>query len=287
MALFHPKRPLTAKRLLKKVQKWSLAQAREAKRIKIVKAKEQQAGRLAVLNPKSGSTGSASFRKQNYNPSTAEFLATGGEPSFAVYNVTAPPKEELMPITFNLTRPSAPQATAPAISVAKAEAIRKAQEAKAARAQERKITQAKRLQQASMARAQRQANVTAIKVAESGEGAVVSSNVAQVIWSYEMTQIYILFHNGAWYRYDMSQKDRAREIFLQILAGNARCKTDDPTGMKRWWKTKTPSVGAAVWKYLRRRNVPYKRVNGPPTQFAGGSLMVESWQDTGVKQEPP
>lgn len=286
MALFHPKRPQAPKKTTPSTHLSILARAREAKRAHAVRKREQQAGRLATLNVKSGQTGSASFRKQNYNPSTAEFLATGGEPSFAVYNVTAPQKEEL-PITFNLTRPSTPQATAPAISVAQAQAIRKAQEAKAARVEARKITQAKKLQQASIARAQRQANVTAIKVAESGEGAVVSSNVAQVIWSYEMTQIYILFHNGAWYRYDMAMKTQAREIFLQILAGNARCKTDDPTGMKRWWKTKTPSVGAAVWKYLRRRNVPYKRVNGPPTQYAGGSLMVESWQDTGVKQEPP
>ena len=37
--------------------------------------------------------------------------------------------------------------------------------------------------------------------------------------------------------------------------GMASCRTADPTGMRRWWPDKTPSLGAAFWQHLRGKTV--------------------------------
>ncbi len=272
-----PSAPRAAKKAGSPTRTIILQSAREAKAIKQSRKQEAQKGRLLGLNTKSAQTGSASFRSRSFNISQAAPDVTS-EPFYAVYESPSD-LPTAFPITFNLTKPTAPSATAPTISAKQAETLRKAQEAKAIKREAKKEAEAKRMQAVTIARAQKKTNTAIKAAAKVGGGAVNSSNVAQVLFSVDLLELFVQFHNGQWYQYDLSGEDSAYRTYLAVLLGQARCKTDDPTGLHRWWKNKSPSVGAAVWKYLRNTNVPYKKVSMPSTQFAGGSLMVRSSKD--------
>lgn len=84
---------------------------------------------------------------------------------------------------------------------------------------------------------------------------VDSSNVDRLMYNSDNNQMVIQFMDGSFYTYfDISQK-----TFDSIIDGNAVCKTDDSQTPPRWWEGKTPSVGAAVHKYLINRGVKYEQ----------------------------
>lgn len=86
-----------------------------------------------------------------------------------------------------------------------------------------------------------------------------SSNVNKIMYNDETFEMVIEFDGGAKYTYTSVDFDLFRDIF----EGNASCVTDDESGQGRWWVGKTPSVGAAVYKLLVVKGVPYSK---------GGSL---------------
>lgn len=79
-------------------------------------------------------------------------------------------------------------------------------------------------------------------------GFISSSNVVAVVYNSLIQSMFISFKNGAVYEYFKFPRD----IYLKILRGEASAKTNDPKTPKMWWIGKTPSVGAAVWDYIRR-----------------------------------
>jgi len=88
---------------------------------------------------------------------------------------------------------------------------------------------------------------------------VKSSNVEAVFFDPDTLQLYIKFHSGSTYKYDLTDyggKKTADKIFW----GQASCITEGQNQYGRWWVDKNPSVGAAVWKYLRRAGVPYQLI---------------------------
>ena len=108
------------------------------------------------------------------------------------------------------------------------------------------------------------------------EGYISSSNVAAISFNYETEQLYIKFHSGAVYEYDLSQVADGVKVALNVITGDAMCKTSGQNQYGKWWVRKTPSLGAAVWKYLRNSGIPYKKVRGAipkPTQAVQQQTM--------------
>lgn len=78
-----------------------------------------------------------------------------------------------------------------------------------------------------------------------------SSNVDKMMYSDETNELVVKFNDGSIYTYfNIDFND-----FMNVMNGNAECRTDGPT----WEIGKTPSVGAAVWKYLIDKNVDYRK----------------------------
>lgn len=98
-------------------------------------------------------------------------------------------------------------------------------------------------------------------------GLVASSNVESISYDPSVKKLYVAFLNGSLYEYDFSKMDddTANAYAEQIRTGaNAKCTTEGKSQYNglRWWVGKSnPSYGAAVWKWLRRTNIPYKRLN--------------------------
>lgn len=86
-----------------------------------------------------------------------------------------------------------------------------------------------------------------------------SSNVDRVKYFEETKELVIKFNDGSYYTYFDIEPD----TFNAIIEGDAVCKTSGSNEFGEWEVGKTPSVGAAVWKYLIENNVRYKE---------GGSL---------------
>jgi len=82
-----------------------------------------------------------------------------------------------------------------------------------------------------------------------------SSNVNKIMYNDETEELVIKFRNGDIYTYE----GVSFEIFNNVVNGNAACKTNGET----WDIGKSPSVGAAVHKYLIDSNIVYRK---------GGSL---------------
>ena len=71
---------------------------------------------------------------------------------------------------------------------------------------------------------------------------VDSSNVDRVMWNDQTFEMVIKFNDGSYYTY--FSIDNA--TFLNVVDGDATCVTDGDS----WYVGKSPSVGAAVHKYL-------------------------------------
>ena len=79
-------------------------------------------------------------------------------------------------------------------------------------------------------------------------GFISSSNVVAVTFDPVNNLLFILFKGGALYEY----KEFPFDKYKKILRGESNATTNDIRDPKRWWKGKFPSVGAAVWEYIRR-----------------------------------
>jgi hypothetical protein len=86
-----------------------------------------------------------------------------------------------------------------------------------------------------------------------------SSNVDRVKYFEEDKRLVVRFNDGSYYTYfDIDEK-----VFFSIIEGDATCKTSGENEFGEWFVGKTPSVGAAIWKYLIDEGVRYEQ---------GGSL---------------
>jgi hypothetical protein len=86
-----------------------------------------------------------------------------------------------------------------------------------------------------------------------------SSNVDRVKYFEEDKRLVVKFNDGSYYTYfDIDEK-----VFFSIIEGDATCKTEGENEFGEWFVGKSPSVGAAIWKYLIDKGVRYEQ---------GGSL---------------
>jgi len=86
---------------------------------------------------------------------------------------------------------------------------------------------------------------------------MTSSNVVAFSYNKTLEALQIEFHNGSVYEYQPVTYD----TFKQIYQGKALPVTSGQNQWHRWVEGQGPSVGAAVWKYLRNAGVPYTRVS--------------------------
>lgn len=82
-----------------------------------------------------------------------------------------------------------------------------------------------------------------------------SSNVFGVKYDFKKNRLLIRFNNGSVYEYNTPP-----QMYNLIAGGRASATTDDKRNPMRFWRGKNPSIGAAVWQYLRNGNVPYRRL---------------------------
>ena len=88
-------------------------------------------------------------------------------------------------------------------------------------------------------------------------GRLKSSNVKYVNYD-TVTQIMtITFNNNAVYEY----YNIPQLLYLQVRNGLASCKTTGSNRFGRWFKGKFPSNGAAIWKFLRKPGITYRRIS--------------------------
>lgn len=88
---------------------------------------------------------------------------------------------------------------------------------------------------------------------------IKSSNVKKIMYNDETREMFIEFQDKSIYTYF----NVPFQMFLDVSGGKATCITSGESKYGSWWVGKTPSVGAAVHKYLIKGGVSYKR---------GGSL---------------
>jgi hypothetical protein len=73
-----------------------------------------------------------------------------------------------------------------------------------------------------------------------------SSNVDRLKYFEEKRELVIKFNDGSYYTYSDIDADE----FNAIVEGDAVCRTSGSNEFGEWEIGKTPSVGAAVWKFL-------------------------------------
>lgn len=88
---------------------------------------------------------------------------------------------------------------------------------------------------------------------------IQSSNVKKIMYNDESKEMYIQFQDKSIYTY----YDVSMNLFLDVSGGKATCITSGENKYGAWYVGKTPSVGAAVHKFLVKKGVRYKK---------GGSL---------------
>ena len=82
-----------------------------------------------------------------------------------------------------------------------------------------------------------------------------SSNVDKIMYNDETMELVIKFNDGDIYTYDNIDFTD----FNNIINGRAVCITEGESRWGSWDVGKTPSVGAAVWKYLIDTNASYRK----------------------------
>lgn len=88
------------------------------------------------------------------------------------------------------------------------------------------------------------------------QGSPISSNIMQYTYYPLYNSIIITFSNMVDYQYwDVTQAE-----FLSIIQGNASCVTEGKNQFGQWYIGKTPSVGAAVYRFLVQANKPWRRL---------------------------
>lgn len=86
---------------------------------------------------------------------------------------------------------------------------------------------------------------------------VKSSNVKN--WEYDTEQniLTIEFNDGSKYLYEFIDYQE----FLDVVEGNAVCKTSGKNKFGEWFIGKTPSVGAAIHEYLIQTGKFYTKLS--------------------------
>lgn len=92
-----------------------------------------------------------------------------------------------------------------------------------------------------------------------GMGGLKSSNVRNIMYNDETSEMFIEFQDKSIYTYF----NVPFQMFLDVSGGKATCITSGENKYGSWYVGKTPSAGAAVHKYLIKGGVKYKK---------GGSL---------------
>lgn len=126
-------------------------------------------------------------------------------------------------------------------------------------------------------KAQREANLRKARTIKNiEEGIIPSSNVEAISYDSYTNMLYVKFHSGAIYEYNLNGMGDADRIAMDVITGNATCRTKGQNQYGRWWIGKHPSLGAAVWRHLRDTHVPYRQVRGAipkPTQAVQQQTM--------------
>ncbi len=89
------------------------------------------------------------------------------------------------------------------------------------------------------------------------EGQVVSSNVDSYRYNDVNGTLDITFNSGDRYRY----YNITDQEFEEIILGAAVAQTDGSNEFGSWFAGKIPSVGAAIWRFLRDAGKRYTRLN--------------------------
>ena len=82
-----------------------------------------------------------------------------------------------------------------------------------------------------------------------------SSNVNKIMYNDESKELVIKFNSGDIYTYENIEFDSFRDI----VEGNAVCVTSGENRWGSWDLGKSPSVGAAVYKYLVDAGATYRK----------------------------
>lgn len=82
-----------------------------------------------------------------------------------------------------------------------------------------------------------------------------SSNVDKMKYNDETKELVIRFNDGSYYTYF----DIDFDVFMSVVDGDAVCITSGENQYGTWEVGKTPSTGAAVWKFLIDTGVRYQR----------------------------
>ena len=83
----------------------------------------------------------------------------------------------------------------------------------------------------------------------------LSSNVDKIMYNDESMELVIKFNSGDIYTYENIDFTD----FNNIINGRAVCVTEGENRWGTWYVGKTPSVGAAVYKYLVDSGATYKK----------------------------
>jgi hypothetical protein len=83
-----------------------------------------------------------------------------------------------------------------------------------------------------------------------------SSNVDAIQYDTEKEELDIRFNDGETYRYF----DVDYDTFEDVWRGKSSCITSGSNDFGSWFVGKRPSVGAALHKFLIKRNVRYTKL---------------------------
>lgn len=89
------------------------------------------------------------------------------------------------------------------------------------------------------------------------EGDLSSSNVSGYRYNTNNNELIIEFNDGSRYKY--SNVDFIR--FENIILGDATCISEGENDFGSWFIGKNPSVGAAVYEFLVKDNIPYQKLS--------------------------
>jgi hypothetical protein len=84
---------------------------------------------------------------------------------------------------------------------------------------------------------------------------IPSANVKKIVYNDETKEMVIQFQDKSIYTYFNVDF----QTFLDVSGGKAVCTTSGESKYGSWYVGKSPSVGSAVWKYLIRKKIKYKR----------------------------
>lgn len=84
-----------------------------------------------------------------------------------------------------------------------------------------------------------------------------SSNIYGSRYDPKTGRLFVRFQSGSVYKYDGVPP----YVFNAFRNGAAEARTNGQNRHGRWWRGKTPSLGAAFWGYIRQAGYPYQRLN--------------------------